>query len=383
MIEPDSLIFPLEKVTDTQLDQLGCALWSWRFSCVCSSAQTCVSDECSRRRFARLKPFFNYYRELTATYIPGVLYIGAEQAIRCHEDVFEMIRLIKSRPDDPRSRLTKDHFSSRQKGVPPISDQHHAFNLAMRVLTMVYCCVEGQNVGNLEAGLDASMWNSITSATDFISSTFPAMEHPSLEDESSTHIKAQLSAINLRKVVGLSFIGTNDLRNHLKLDQKRGIVEIFHHTGFLKECLLASKKGNSTVIPRQLVLETLDSFQKILFPLDSKSQALLRSLVSKKAFDPDCLRFGSSAYRLEDENEVVYRYWGSRLMDLYDEIENPTPRGYVDIWLEKRSKARHVMLATMVGVIIAVVLGILGLAVGIFQSWVSYQAWKHPVDGTT
>jgi len=69
------------------------------------------------------------------------------------------------------------------------------------------------------------------------------------------------------------------------------------------------------------------------------------------------------------------------LMDLYDEIENPKPRGILDTWLEQRSKARHVMLATLIGVIMAVALGIIGLIVGIIQAWISYQAWKHPMNG--
>lgn len=55
-------------------------------------------------------------------------------------------------------------------------------------------------------------------------------------------------------------------------------------------------------------------------------------------------------------------------MDLFDEIENPKPRSLLEVWLDKRSKARHVMMATLVGVIIAVLLGIFGLAVGIFQA---------------
>jgi hypothetical protein len=68
-------------------------------------------------------------------------------------------------------------------------------------------------------------------------------------------------------------------------------------------------------------------------------------------------------------------------MDLYDELENPRPRGMLGAWLEKRSKSRHVMLATWIGVAIAIILGLFGLAVGIFQAWVSYQAWKYPVNG--
>jgi hypothetical protein len=61
-------------------------------------------------------------------------------------------------------------------------------------------------------------------------------------------------------------------------------------------------------------------------------------------------------------------------MDLYNEIENPRPRSFLETWLERRSKARHVMLATLVGVIIAIFLGLYGLIVGMFQAWVSYQA---------
>jgi hypothetical protein len=38
------------------------------------------------------------------------------------------------------------------------------------------------------------------------------------------------------------------------------------------------------------------------------------------------------------------------------------------------------MLATLIGVIVAIILGRLGLKVGIFQAWVAYQQWKHPVS---
>jgi hypothetical protein len=95
------------------------------------------------------------------------------------------------------------------------------------------------------------------------------------------------------------------------------------------------------------------------------------------------LRFGSAAYRTREEGDISFQYWGSRLMDLYDEVENPKPRGLLETWLEQRSKARHVMMATLVGVAIAILLGMGGLAVAIFQAWVAYQAWKHPVPGSS
>jgi hypothetical protein len=105
----------------------------------------------------------------------------------------------------------------------------------------------------------------------------------------------------------------------------------------------------------------------------------LCSLVAKQNLDPDCLRFETRIDRAEDETDIKYQYWGSRLMDLYDEIENPKPRGLLEQSMERKSGARYVMMATLAGIMIAVVLGLLGLAVSIFQAWVGYQQWKHPV----
>lgn len=136
----------------------------------------------------------------------------------------------------------------------------------------------------------------------------------------------------------------------------------------------------SGALPRQLALEALDSLQKILFPLsDSKSSKLLLSLNSTLAFDPDCQRFESASIRNPDEKNIPYHYFGTRLADLYEELENPKPRGLFQRWLERKSGARYVMMATLVGVVMAVVLGIASLAVSGYQAWVSYQAWQHPI----
>jgi len=38
------------------------------------------------------------------------------------------------------------------------------------------------------------------------------------------------------------------------------------------------------------------------------------------------------------------------------------------------------MMATLVGVLFAVLLGILSLGVSLAQTWIAYQAWKNPVS---
>ena len=118
----------------------------------------------------------------------------------------------------------------------------------------------------------------------------------------------------------------------------------------------------------------------MLFPFnDKKSRRLLRSLVAKSDFDADCLRFEADALRSAEEKGVVFEHFGERLGVLLDEVENLRPHGLIEKWLERKSGARYVMLATLIGVILAVLLGIAALALSGYQTWIAYQAWKHPV----
>ncbi len=138
-------------------------------------------------------------------------------------------------------------------------------------------------------------------------------------------------------------------------------------------------------MPRPLVLETLATLQEILFPLaDAKSKALLLSLTSTTTqnFDTDGLRYDFSAIHDPLQPDTIpFHYFGSRLGDLYEEQTNPTPRGF-EKWLEQKSGARYVMMATIAGVLLAIFLGIASLALGGYQAWVGYQQWQHPVPNT-
>ena len=51
-------------------------------------------------------------------------------------------------------------------------------------------------------------------------------------------------------------------------------------------------------------------------------------------------------------------------MELYAEPENLTSSGWVKKWVKRKSGASYVVMATLVGVIVAAVLGMIGVAVG-------------------
>jgi hypothetical protein len=127
-------------------------------------------------------------------------------------------------------------------------DQNRAFNLAMRIMTTVCCSIENQVSGQLEYGSEPVVWRNDKSFQDFTRSIFPASDQITLNDndESLLRIKEHVTAIWLRKVANLRFCGTDDLKNHLSLDQRTGIVEIYHSTSTLKEHLTATRDIGSS-----------------------------------------------------------------------------------------------------------------------------------------
>jgi hypothetical protein len=121
--------------------------------------------------------------------------------------------------------------------------------------------------------------------------------------------------------------------------------------------------------------------QSILFPIaDKKSKQLLQSLVSTCGLDPDVLRFEVSTVRRDGEENIVYVYLAERLSELYNELQSPRPRGRLEQIIERKSGARYVMMATLIGVIAAVLLGIAALGVSSYQTYIAYEAWKHPIS---
>ncbi|KAF2193384.1 hypothetical protein K469DRAFT_651760 [Zopfia rhizophila CBS 207.26] len=267
-------LFPLEGASPTILEELCQVLWDWKSCSQCQNRGTCSNDDCPWWRSHKLEPFFQFYRRITSWSIPEERGYGP-YALRNHSDLFSIIGILNEKPDEARSVLIQQYFSNYEENQRPnIIDQNRAFNLATRVMTMVYCSVEK---------------------------------------------------------------------------------------------------------PHFLAIETLDSFQTILFPLDEESRNLLSSMVLEQNLDPNCLEYVSSDHLRDEEADIVYHYWGPRLMALFKEIENSKPRGIFGKWLERRSRGRHVMIIAIAGAVVAIAT----LAVAVFQSWISHQQWKHPITHGT
>ncbi|KAK7430683.1 hypothetical protein QQZ08_002727 [Neonectria magnoliae] len=390
-------LYPLANATPQDLANICDALWGWSPCSQWVQGGFCflVSAGCPCLRANKLEPFFNFYRNVTAYYLPDDMG-RSKPALRSHGDLRDIVVLLRKNMDEPRMRLTARYFATRaaeESQMPLLSDQNRAFNLAARVVTMVLPSAENQSDGLLETGTQPPVWPGEISLASFISSVFPKQEFPSLTggndvvDTAKTHVHS-IMAKRLKKIAKLKMVPTDNLSSHLFLDTKNGTLAVFHYTSVLKENLAyegeGSHQGGPTTrlrssIPAPLALETLATIKDVLFPDDEVSQSMLRTLVSRAKFDPDIARIVDSPPSQPGTNEpMIYQYWGSRLLDLYDELENPTPRGYFQKWLERKSGARHAMMATLIGLFVAVMLGALTLVVSVFQAWVAWQQWRHP-----
>jgi hypothetical protein len=242
--------FPLAKINDNQLHQVGQVLWSWHPCDKCNASKACTTDECHCKRFKRLTRYFEYYKSLTRQYEADIE-PGERAALKNHEDLFKIILHLKMAPDLSRVQLAERVFGS-QLGQPQavLADRECAIQLAVKVMAMVNCSASHQTPSILEHGAFQIPWRDTVPFSQFLSDIFPSTDHPGLNDHSAenpSNLRKSLTAKRLKKRAGIKFHPTDDLRRHLRLDRKSRVVEIYHHTAFLKEHLRLTKDSQSDI----------------------------------------------------------------------------------------------------------------------------------------
>lgn len=106
---------------------------------------------------------------------------------------------------------------------------------------MVNCSTTIRSSRDLEFGSEAIPWDDDMSYARFIEYAFPKAHGLTFDNfygpQKSRSVKLKLKATRLRRVARLRLEATDDLSNHLSLDQEQGVLQIYHHTAFLKESL--------------------------------------------------------------------------------------------------------------------------------------------------
>ncbi|PTD13443.1 hypothetical protein FCULG_00004422 [Fusarium culmorum] len=366
--------------------QLAVALWSWDVCQNCKEQKRvqCNDQDCPSGRITQIQRYLQFYEAVVSIYM-GATSMSTRKVTN-YSDIFAIISILKANPDATLSELRRLASSNTSTNTQDTHDNSEADSVALGVkaMLMIDPSIIDSSSDRLERGTFRLHWKEDVPLSKYIQDSFPTHNHNVLSYNNSelfADMKSQLKAINLKRRLKITIRATSDIRNHLLFDRRNRILEIYHYTSFLKEQLRVTRDVGDCVLPRQLVLEILDSLQGPLFPLsDAKSKKLLRSLITKCNFDPDIINFEFSSVRRVGEESVPYVYLADRLATLYDELQNPQPRSRFQRLIQRKSSTRHMMMATLIGVVFAILLGMVSLGVSSYQTWISYQAWKHPVE---
>lgn len=194
-------------------------------------------------------------------YVPDLA--GSMAALRNHDDLIDIVSVLKESAGKSRSAITAAHFAERDasrlshgddsgnEALPQIADQNRVFSLAARILFMVNSSAKDHGDGLLEMRLLPVTWEDDISAATFFQEAF-SVQRNLRENEAAQGLLQRhttlrrsnrwpkLTAKRLKKMAGLDLVPTDNLQNHLRIDLKCGRVEIYHHVSVLKEHLISS-----------------------------------------------------------------------------------------------------------------------------------------------
>ena len=369
---------PLEFVAETDLQDVCKCIWGWRLCGGCVGNPKCKTTLCSWKGRDRVQPALSRYIRLCSYYTPVST---THHALRCHQDLLEIMNLIKEEPNQSKEESMEQFFAGRQTHIP-ISDQERAFNLAISILLSINCGVPGSHADNLEDSEFAIPWTTELSVAAFVDEAFRKNSKVQQIGNVSSIMGSSLTAKRLKDKTRLHFQPTDDMRSHLRIDVRLRIVYLFDCTAVLEEMLSATQNSSQDgILPRQMLFEILHTLYKVLFPPGRESENFASYLTKKHGFQEDFLRYKISWFKRDDDPEVDFSYFGNRLLELHNELEDPSPRNWFERLFEGGSKSaeRKMLMATTIGVFIAVTIGLFGLVIAGFQAWVGYQQWKHPV----
>ncbi|KAH7086229.1 hypothetical protein FB567DRAFT_444586 [Paraphoma chrysanthemicola] len=363
------------------LNKLGEVLWNWHLCNACTPDTVCHFQYCPWHNRNALGFFQNYYESMTSDYHPQA---RKQIVLNSRDDLLAIVQHMKQHPTLTRTEVMREcfHTSDEQDPGPLVwRDRDRAVSMAA---SLIFCVDFGYEKAHADDN-DPFKWEDGWKLSEIVGKLFPSqsgLTKPISKDAwSQVEIKEWFSAENLKKKIkGLSFEATDDLRNHLRFDQHARVLQVFQGTAVMKQILLASQtNADVCFIPRALAVECCSTIYNLLFDFDNgASYKILEGLVRKNGFYEDLKSYNSAFHQIDIENDDKFPYFGCRLNILLEEMQDPSPANWFERLFDsgEKSAERRMLMITMIGVAITAMSSTLNLIVASYQAYVGYQAWQ-------
>ncbi|KAJ4990822.1 hypothetical protein SVAN01_03611 [Stagonosporopsis vannaccii] len=335
--------FPLRNPSEEMVGQLYQCLWAWQDCVTCINSGLCTSETCRWVSRPSLASFGAFYKKITFRYTSDD-WCSSSPLLQNHRDLQQLIRFIVDRPERPREELMSEYFCHTGDAQALLSDKDRAMNLAYSVIAMLPCAEWNQYYVHYRV-IPPVIWKKSQAACEVWENAMPTRK--TLTREEAQYIVTSLSAKRLQDC-GFKIVDTTDPRLHLVHESTVAArrVYVFHQEEFLKEHLAYQvRHGSATkhVIPRQVALELLHTLRHVLYKWDDGAS---RQMAIEAGFRVGSLSLDTSDYSYDDEHEVQFHYWGTRLLALTKTVNAPGA-GYW-IWRQffglRRYRTEHMML---------------------------------------
>ncbi|KAH7083871.1 hypothetical protein FB567DRAFT_581361 [Paraphoma chrysanthemicola] len=348
--------FPLRVIPPDSQDALYKAVFNWIDCAQCSNAGKCGAGNCLWTQKRILGLYHQHYVDLTSCCSPrdwGTSHL----ALRSHDDLIIIIRLIENQPKTPRDVLIKKHFESYGTSQPIDVEKGRAFDLAFSTLTMIPCSESNHHLNSEPIAVWVT-WKNDQTAEQLVRSTIPKATF--MDPGIACRVLQSVSAEQL-ELAKIKIVATHKFHKHLYFDPRLRVVHIFVHVGFLRATLNArcdAFRPNNDIVPRDLALETIYTVADVIF---RRTDFASSEVAARIKCDMGFLDFNPSQWSEDGDAALIgFPYWGRRLSILLKEVESARRKSGWLLLLKKRfNENGRVMIfigvLTMVVAIVAVV----------------------------
>ncbi|KAH9208058.1 hypothetical protein DL95DRAFT_428842 [Leptodontidium sp. 2 PMI_412] len=313
------------------------------------------SSDSSQEPLHLCEEYFRYYTQQCRVSIQG-----SDESepynLRTHDNIKDIVTILKV-----GISLDQIHQSMRQKFPEPVGKRveesiQNGIDLAVRLLLMV-------NVGRSRHGVQLTRtleWRE-GSLQDFTRKHFkPEIILP----QERVKLERIFTARNLERIAGIQIIWTDNLADHLQMQDDDTRVAIFHHASFLWH----QKNNPQPLFEPKFINETRRTLA-LLFPQHNKVTRLwYRKLCPRLNLDPEAIRCGH--LRAEDRHIEKFEYWHDRLVVLKQVFDESEPRTLEQWWCDRRNGVqRYTFWVAVLVLALTIFFGAVQCVEGGLQVW--------------
>ncbi|KAK8029749.1 hypothetical protein PG993_011040 [Apiospora rasikravindrae] len=282
---------------------------------------------------------------------------GRHTAVRSHNDVVDVIRMLKSgvvRGEVRtvlRSKLSRKHDNEDEM-------LENAIDLAASLILMCDFGITSLSF----SGRTELKWRHGT-LQEFLADYFkdpPALSHEGMKLEKT------FLARNLTRIGGIEIIWTENLVDHLRLSDDDTKVHIFHHASFLEYQMHSTE----SLLPDGLAAETLQTLALLCPSKDRETSRWLSRLPSLDKRLGHCGRLKTELRQIER-----FRFWRDRLIMLKQAYDETQPKTLTQWWHDRRNGVQWYTFWVAVLVLVPTILfGLIQSVEGALQVYASFKS---------